>query len=27
MISLIWWGMSYQQMKTKGSNELGGWIP
>jgi len=27
VISLIWWGMSYQQMKTKGSNELGGWIP
>jgi hypothetical protein len=27
VISLIWWGMSYQQMKTKGSNKLGEWIP
>jgi hypothetical protein len=25
-ISLIWWGKSYQQMKTKGSKELGGLI-
>jgi len=25
-ISLIWWGTSYQQMKTKGSKELGGLI-
>jgi hypothetical protein len=25
-ISLIWWGTSYQQIKTKGSKELGGLI-
>jgi len=25
-ISLIWWGTPYQQMKTKGSKELGGLI-